>query len=294
MAKEFLSLKKQISIIQDIRETVKALEKISAANLHNLKIISQRMKDYERSLKKIFVELEEIPFSSPWCVRSSSLPDLIVVLGPQTGLCGEFLHNLFDFLKNIVKENNKVLIIGKKGLSIAQERGIRVDYFFPATKEIPSEVDIKKIKDFILNQFLKRKVGKVVIIWPAFRSLALQEPTITIFLPIDSKELRKEIGEREKSILLGDPIFEPSSKEIMNYLMEEYLSMVLYQKILETKLSELSARTVFMENAGEKAQNLIQNLFLRYSKARRKTITKEITELYVHHKLKKLCPIPER
>ncbi|MCD6550314.1 F0F1 ATP synthase subunit gamma [bacterium] len=296
MAKEFISLKKEILGIREIEETVKAIEKISAVHLHRLKITSKRMEEYEKMLKKIMIDVEEVSFSNSLFSEPLSSSRLIVVLAPQQGLCGGFVHDLFDFLETIIKKNDKILVVGRKGKTMAAERKIKIDYFFVATKEVPLENDIKDVRNFILSQFQEKKVSRVLIVWPAFKSLAQQVPSITTFLPIDVKELRQELGQEvteEKSLSFGDPIFEPSLNEIMDYLIKEYLNLVFYQKVLETKLSELSARTVFMEEAADKAKDLIKNLSFRYFKMRRKAITKEVTELYIHNKLKETCLIPK-
>jgi len=281
MAKKFIVLKKEILGIKDLKGTVKSLEKISAANLHHLKITTERMKEYEKALKNILFDiLEEKPhnllFRKPKTKRK-----LNVILSIEKGLAGSLLNKLLDFFEiNLNKKEDEVLVVGERGKRLLKERGIKVDYFFSGQKEIPREKDIRKIKDYIISQFLIGKYREVLIFFPNFKSFGIQQPSIFSFLPIDRGKLLKT--EEFFRLPLGYLIYEPLKGEIIDYLIKEYLGMIFYQKILETKLSELSARTIFMEEASEKADNLIKNLFHQYFKLKREIVTKEITDLYSH------------
>jgi F-type H+-transporting ATPase subunit gamma len=281
MAKKFIFFKKQIFEIRDIKETLKALEKISAANIHNLKITSRRMKGYEKALKKIFCDMTE-EFVFNWLFKKNQAPKrLKVILTTEKGLCGGLLNQLLDFFQLNLKRNDEILIVGERGRKLCQEREIKIDYFFPGQKDIPKEEDFGEIKDFIISQFLAEKYNEVLIFYPAFETLAIQKPKSVSFLPFDKEKFKMELGEELKPVV-GFPIYEPSKEEIIDYLIKEYLGLVFYQKVLETKLSELSARTVAMEEAARKAQKLINQLSYQYFREKRETITKEITDLYAH------------
>ncbi len=285
MAKKFIFFKKQILEIEDIGETVKALEKISAANVHSLKITSQRLIKYERALKKVFCDIAEKHISHPLFRKLRTFKKLKVILLTEEGLCGVLLNRLLDFVQLSLEENDKILVIGEKGKKLCEERGIKIDYFFSGTKDIPKKEDIRPIKDFIISQFLTEEINQVLIFYPEFESLAIQNPAIFSFLPFDKEKFKEELGKELKEVV-GYPIYEPCQKEIINYLLKEYLGLVFYQKALETKLSELSARTVAMEEAAEKAQKLINQLSHQYFRIKREAITKNINDLYSHRAIK--------
>ena len=62
-------------------------------------------------------------------------------------------------------------------------------------------------------------------------------------------------------------------------LLPRYIEMTIYQALLETEASELSARMVAMRNATEAAKDMIQTLTLVYNKARQEQITKELLDI---------------
>ena len=282
MAKKFIALKKEITGIKDIRETVKALEKISAVSLHYLKMTNQRIEAYEKVLKQIFVDILEEDFPENILFHNNKTEKkLNIVLTTEKGLCGSLLNNLSEFLKNNINKNDDVMVIGEKGKKIIKEKGIKINYTFPGFKEIPQSKDVEELKDFAISKFENQEYKEIVIFWPNFQNLGYQIPKKSIFLPIDEKNLKIELGEKI-NLNLGYPIYEPNQKTIINYLIREYLNLVFYQKILETKLSELSARTLSMENSSQKASDLIKKLNLRYFREKGEMVTKEITDLFSH------------
>ena len=54
---------------------------------------------------------------------------------------------------------------------------------------------------------------------------------------------------------------------------------------METKLSELSARTVAMEQATAKTKELIQKLTINYTKERRRVVTQRQLESFAARKI---------
>lgn len=282
MAKRYIVFKRQVSEIEDIKETAKALEKIAAAKVHYLNITSKKMKEYDKEIKRILCNLGARTLSHP-LFRQKRGKKLNVLLASEKSLCGSLLNKLLDFFDLKTKKEDKILVIGKKGKELLKERGRKTDYFFPAQKEIPQKEDIKRIEKLIISQFLAERLSEVVIFYPSFESLAIQRPSAFIFLPIEERKFKEETGEIKE--VEGLPIYEPNKKQILDYLIKEYLGLVLYQIILEAKLSELSARTVAMEEAGENAQKLIKEITLKYFREKREQATKSINDLYSHHRI---------
>ena len=54
---------------------------------------------------------------------------------------------------------------------------------------------------------------------------------------------------------------------------------ILYEKLLETMVSEQASRRTAMENATNNAEDILSSLKLEYNKERQAQITQEITEV---------------
>lgn len=286
MAKKFISFKKQIFQIEDIKNTMSALEKISAASVHFLKLSALLMQEYAFLLYNLLTHIENEEISNKFFKKPNNKNRLNVIIGTEKGICGDLLNKLFDFFSKKYEKKDKVLIIGEKSKEYLKERNIKFDYFFSVKKDIPKKEDIKEIENFLINQFTNGKFSEILIFYSKLETISLQRPQYFRFLPIYQKAFEKEINLRNRNNKVYY-ILEPSKKEILNYLISDYIGLVFYQKVLEAKLSELAARTVATESAAEKANELKNLLSHMYFKERQKEITKKITDLYSHYLLLK-------
>lgn len=284
MAKKSIYFKKQLSVVKDIKETIKVLEKISAANIHRLRLTTQRMLSYEVALKEIFSDLASgESVDHPLFKRPAGISrSLKIVLTTEQKFCGSLIHHLLDFfLLSFQRERDDVLILGKIGKEMAEERGIKITYFFPASRGIPQEKEVREIEELVVSLFLSKKYSQIEIFYPSFESIAFQKPKMSVFLPFSQILIQEELKSNNIPIQIY-PIYEPGYGKIVDYLIKDYLGLTFYQKLLETKLSELSSRTRETGEAASRAEKLIHHLSLEYFKEKRASVTKGINDLYGH------------
>ena len=74
-------------------------------------------------------------------------------------------------------------------------------------------------------------------------------------------------------------VFEPNASEVLNHLIPMYLQSVIYGYLVESVTSENSSRRMSLENATDNAEELIEDLLLKYNQARQTAITNEISEI---------------
>ena len=70
-----------------------------------------------------------------------------------------------------------------------------------------------------------------------------------------------------------------------------YLQSMIYGYLVESVTSENASRRISMENATDNAQELIDNLLLKYNQARQTAITNEISEIVAGanaHRIRKI------
>jgi len=66
---------------------------------------------------------------------------------------------------------------------------------------------------------------------------------------------------------------------LIEELVPIWLTSSLYQKLIESTVSEQASRRTAMENANDNADELIDKLTIEFNKARQAAITQEITEV---------------
>jgi F-type H+-transporting ATPase subunit gamma len=276
-----MTYKNQIQGVKDVSETVKTVEKIAASSVHFLKQKVSNLNAYATEVEKVLIRLslfyqkkDHLLLQKKYAGRKT-----LVILTGDKGLAGGLWHGVINtFLEN-AKQYQAIIMIGTKGENYLKEEKIPIIKLFTHFFDIPKKEEIEHVTDYIFNEFKKEVFSRVDILYPQFVSLAEQTPNFTQFLPFEFKLTKgKKNGE-------GLPIFEPSKQKVFDKLLQKYIEIFFYKIIMETKLSELSARTVAMEHAATKTEELIQKLTLDYTKERRRIVTQRQLESFATHKI---------
>jgi len=282
--KRYLEDKNRIQIYQDVFETVKTIEKISASKLHFLKQRVKSLSVYTETLEKILIRL--LCFhrpNHPFLEKSREGKKALLVITGQKGLVGGLYHTLVNYALSIPLKNCHLMVVGSKGKKYFKEEKIKISQTFLDFSELPDFEEVDFITKYIFEKFLRGEFSRVDILYSHFVSVIEQRPLIVGFLPFSS-----ELIERDKTTsqdIFGMPIFDPSPQEVFNQLLKKYIQIFLYRIVLEAKLSEFSARTVNTENARVKIEKIIKNLKLAYFKERRRDISQKQIESFLVHKL---------
>ncbi|MFI0347749.1 MAG: ATP synthase F1 subunit gamma [Chthoniobacterales bacterium] len=78
---------------------------------------------------------------------------------------------------------------------------------------------------------------------------------------------------------MGEYIFEPDATQVLDAILPYSFHFEIFQKILDARASEQSARMVAMKAATDNAKSLVKDLTLEYNKARQAAITTELLEI---------------
>ena len=301
--KSYIAYKNQRNGLKDVLETVKTTEKIAASSVHFLRkkvaTLGVYTAETERTLARLskFYRKKDHPFLS---ARPPGKKMLVIITG-EKGLVGGLWHKIINTLVKNIDRYQSLVVIGAKGEAYLREEDIPVAKSFKDFSDIPEEDEIKNITDYVFNEFKKNIFSKVDILYPEFISLAEQKAAFTHFLPFEFAPMKMKDpfdknrdGEKEgKDIKLtngkedgeGFPVFEPSKRKIFDELLRKYIGVFFRRIIMETKLSELSARTVATEHAATKTEEIIKKLTLDYAKERRRSITQRQLESFAAHKI---------
>jgi F-type H+-transporting ATPase subunit gamma len=140
----------------------------------------------------------------------------------------------------------------------------------------PTMGDASAIAQVAVDAFLKEEVDVVYLVYPKSVNTVTQKPITVQLLPVQPPAADSE-EQANKAPL--DYIYEPSAAEIFKELLPRYVDILVYQALLETVSSQLSAQMVAMKNATDNANELVQDYTLAYNKARQAAITTQILEV---------------
>ena len=107
------------------------------------------------------------------------------------------------------------------------------------------------------------------IVCTRYHSMMSQEAHVRWILPLARTE-----QQGAQSV-----VFEPDEMTVLNATVPEYVAGLLVSAVRESFASEVAARRCAMDSAGKNAQQMIDELQLKYNRARQGAITQEITEI---------------
>lgn len=276
-----LSLKNRIRTAQNVSKTTRAMQMIAASKLKRAQETTLGSRPYVEKLSHLSKEISSKIYKEdlhPFMLTDNeSKNTLFIVFSPDKGLCGGLVTNLTRELIQIDKERNDFFVnLGRKteNALLRLKKNLIATFLFGTT--IPSFDMVYPIEKIINEYYLEKKVRFVKIIYTHFSSFFSQNPKIDTILPITFVGFEK--SEDEKRAFAFE-LFEPGVLELIPSLLEHYLQMSIYQRLLESYLSEQAARMFAMQNATSNAKDIIIELKLEYNKLRQERITNEILDI---------------
>lgn len=270
MAVSKLEIKNRIKTVGSIKKITKAMKLVASAKLAKQKNKMEQNRIYTTYLNEILenIVLDVNENEHPFLTRNEGKP-LYVIITSDMGLCGAYNGNIFRFTKDLDK-NADVIILGQRGAGWVKSSGFNLVHVFANLNEDCYHELSLLMKD-ALERYLNKEYGSINIVYTRFINTVTFEPTITQVIPIVK-------GNRER-FTKKEVLFEPSQKEILNYLVPMYLNANMYSAYLESKTSEHASRRTAMEAATDNADELEEKLELQYNQARQAAITQEISEI---------------
>lgn len=285
--------------IQSIRNTsqiTKAMQMVAASKLKGAQAKVENSRPYALALKEVIDRLswygldakdtDEKPLHPLLYARKEESKKLFVVIASDRGLCGAFNANLLRFAHaqmggggQTQDQDIQVYAVGKKALEAFKRLGVPVAKHYLGVTASPSYALAQSMADEIIELFTSGQFFSVELIFSRFRSVSSHVPTRVCLLPIGGL---KEEGPKEG---FGPKMpewsyrFEPNREKVLDSLLPRYVTVVLFQALLESSASEHASRMMAMENASKNAKEMIERFTLLFNKTRQAVITKELTEI---------------
>jgi len=272
-------IRNRISSVGSTMQITSAMKMVSAAKLKRAQDAILQMRPYANKLTELLVNLSSSLDSSEggdFSVNREIKNVLLIPITSNRGLCGGFNANIIKQTVSLIKDTYSdktvsVLSIGKKSSEYFRNNNYSVisthdDLFLDLTYD-----NVAKIAEDIMQSYLDLKYDKVILVYNQFKNAATQNVMSENYLPVESP--------KEEGTVIGDYIFEPEKKEIIEQLIPKSLKTQLFKAVLDSHASEHGARMTAMHKATDNASELKKDLTLSYNKARQAAITAEILEI---------------
>ena len=275
------AIKTRITSVKSTQKITKAMKMVAAAKLRRAQENLIKARPYSNHLREVIAEIAkraEKEDSKFLTTNSTGNDILFLVISGDRGLCGGFNSNITRDVKKFLIEKDgefdrcDLTFIGKKSYeSFKGKSDYSVSNFY---KDFMDELSFDKarlVSDDLIEAFVSGKYKEVYMIYNEFKSAIAQEVILEKILPIEADESKEEIN--------IPYIYEPSKIELLDRLLNQYLTTEVYRALLESYASEQGARMNAMESATNNADDMISSLTLTYNRARQAAITTELVEV---------------
>ena len=274
MAQELANTKKRIQSVNSTLKITKAMELVANAKL-------KRWKNKMENITQYLSEMSDIISTcagsyDPFNMSIDELKKykntnsiLYIVVTSSLGLCGGYNYNVFKFLNNKIKPEDKVIILGTKGLIKYSHTDLNLDEDYVSLLDKFDSYASRNLKDKIINEYKTGKYSEVRLITTEYKNSLTFIPNDIRILPFENKDNKTN----------DNIIFDPNKEEVLSLLIPKYLDVLIYGKLTEAIVCEHASRRNAMDTATDNGEELSQKLMLEYNKARQQAITQEITEI---------------
>ena len=202
-----------------------------------------------------------------------------IVITADKGLAGAYNHNIVKVEDEILEEpgEHKLFVVGELGRHYYANKGVEIDTNFLYTVLKPTMHRARMISEEVIRSFLDREVDEVHIIYTQMQNAVVMEAVNMQLLPLKKTsfsplQIPAEIHQEEIEMF-------PSAEGVLDIMIPNYLTGVIYGCLVEAYASENNARMTAMQSSTDSAKKMLQDLSIQYNRARQAAITQEITEV---------------
>ena len=314
MGAQTRELYRRIRSVESTKKITKAQELIAASRI----IKSQQRADAARPYTRALVSALEAAASRAQLnhplLSATTTPQraAVLVLTADRGFAGAYTPNVVrqaEALRGLLEEQNiemRPYVVGTKGVNWFRFRGREIDGIYEGFTGQPMPSDARRVAEDLLSAINTPAedggVDEIHIVSTHFRSMVSQEVRTRRLFPVVVEDVEEPLrqasgvstgpesagtGEHPEPRSAGrngdEPLplyeFEPSPEVVMDTLLPQFATNLVYTSMLDAAASEWAARRRAMKSATDNAGELQESLTREANAARQAEITQEISEI---------------
>lgn len=276
-------IRKQIKSIQNTQKITRAMEMVAASKMRRAQERMRAARPYAERIYNVIRHLHYAhpEYRHPFVQKREPKRVGMIIVSSDRGLAGGLNSNLFRNALGPMKEwhDKKIPIdlstIGSKGFNFFKRLGANIVSQASHLGDSPRIEDLIGAIKVMLDAYTAGTLDRLYVVYNRFVNTMSQSVTVQQLLPLPEAPA----DEAQSLKHHWDYIYEPEAPAVLDDLLRRYIESLVYRAVMENLASEQSARMVAMKSASDNAETLIEELKLRYNKARQASITQEISEI---------------
>ncbi|RDU24825.1 ATP synthase F1 subunit gamma [Anaerosacchariphilus polymeriproducens] len=279
-------IKDRIGSIQDTMKITNAMYLISSSkmkkakkNLADTEPYFFGIQDVAKRILRHAPDLENIYFDQRMNIRDEERKIGYIVITADKGLAGSYNHNVIKTVLEQYKirktKKNSLFVLGEYGRHYFEKKGYIIDHLFHYTVQSPTMHRARVIAEKMVDLYLNYNLDEIYLIFTKMINALHSETQVLPLLP----QKKYSFSEESTDNLREESFFYPNPDSVMNSIIPDYISGVIFGALVEAYTSEQNARMIAMEAATRNANEMLKELSIKYNRARQAAITQEVTEV---------------
>jgi F-type H+-transporting ATPase subunit gamma len=288
MGAQLRAVRGRIRAVKSIAKITRAQELIASSRIVKAQQRMRASEPYSRELTQAVeaVVSRSATLNHPMITEPENTSRAaVLILTSDGGFCGAYNANVLREAARLRQRNDEsgltsdVYVAGRKGIAWHRFRDVATVAEWSGFSAAPGYAKAEEIAVALLDAYEKPAAeggtDEIYLVSTEFVSMLTQRPAVRRLLPL---QVEAKEGERPGGQLPSYE-FEPSTDEVLDALLPQYVASRIYYAMLEAAASELAARRRAMKAATDNANDLLDRLTREMNNARQAEITQEISEI---------------
>lgn len=293
-------IKKRKKTVESTGKITKAMKLVATVKLQKTKqIATDAVPFFDAMYEKITgIMKRSTIISHKYLQGKEGGKKAIVVFSSNKGLAGGYNSSIVkkligeEALIKFTPSDTLVYAVGSKVRDELKSKGFTIELDFSENMEDIHYGPYVLLAQKLLDDFVSGKINEIYLVYTYFKNTIVHIPRVLKLLPF--KNVEKNVDDDTE--LLGKKTFvvakskydedatmpmnyEMDEEEVLNRMIPQYISTLLYGALTASIASENGARMTAMDNATKNAKELGEKLGVMYNRARQGAITQELTEI---------------
>jgi len=274
-------IRSKIASVKNMQKITSAMEKVAASKIRKAQNQMEASRPYAQRIRRVVGHLAHAnpDYKHPYLTEREIKRVGFIVISTDRGMCGGLNVNMFKHLigeiadwqdKNVEVD---MALVGAKAVAFFRRLGGNVLGTATHLGDKPSINDLIGSIKIMLDAYGEGKIDRLFLVHNEFVNSMTQKPVVAQLLPASG------VGDDDQLQAHWDYIYEPDAGELLDDVLMRYIESQVYRGAVENFACEMAAKMVAMKSATDNAGEIIENLQLKYNKARQASITQEISEI---------------
>lgn len=269
-------IKRDIGFNKEFHSFLHVLQLVAIAKFRLLEKELKLYEAFEAVLTNFFLSFDLKSIRHPF-LDPGDRPSGIVAVTSDQGLLGGLNKRAVNTAMGLMQSGrDELIIIGEQGQRYAHE--CRTPFTgFPGIRDVEKEEQAEAVQHYLFGKAQEGAFGTLKVVYPRALSIGQQRVEVATFLPYSGMPEERQAAPPTD---LSETILESSLEGVLEYLIFLLIGQRLKEIFGMSRLAEMGARYLHLEECSHNLEEINRKLQLRYFRLRHEVIDQTLRELF--------------